>query len=328
MNPKFALKIQNSKTHAINRRIPLKRIRPKKLITNPADLKQMFTPTFDAVPHLKRCIMKTRSKGVLGINRIMSGAFATPRGLQVNCYAFFLTTPVKEWTARVHKSQPGDKCNKLSSRIPLAFQDRKMASKQLIERVLCDNPGIVHFLKPPNTGYPPYVLQMKLPRGYVLGCCIVGASDYHFLRREGIEELLQNEAFQDIWRSENKANVKEQLQKLRNDGHLYCWSHVAGWSSRLKLVDGDGHVIVNPADKKPLITNDPSRQWIDNRAKHTYGHHLHYDHFVGLFIIKARTATLPKKNKLPKNINDAKQQMIDHGITAETIKRMGLREKH
>ena len=321
MNRKFALKIQNSRNNATKRRIPLRRMTPVRLSKNPPSFEAMLTNTMSL--DLKDRIIGATSKGVLGIDKIMSGAFATPSGMQVNCYAFFLTAPAKEWTARIHKSQPGDKCDKPSAKTPLAFENRLMVSNQLIERVLCDNPGVLHFLKPGRNGYHFNALQMKLPKGYVLGCCIVGGSDYHFLRREGIDELLQNQAFRDIWRKENKANVKEQLERLRNDGHLYCWSHVAGWSSRLKLVDADGHVIVNPADKKPvMMTKDPSKQWIHNRANHSYGAHLHYDHFVGLFIVKARAATLPMKNKLPKNLHLADKQMIEHGITPKTIKRM------
>ena len=290
----------------------------RKIVRNPPKFAKLLPDTLNA--YIRNQIMQTLLKGVLGVNELEILGFATPKYVKVNCYAYFLTTDTDQWKERIHKSQPGDKCPHLTNS-PLQFNDRKLASKQLIERVLCDNPKSVHMLKIPNSGYPADLLQIKLPKGYVLGCCIVGDSDYHFLRREGIDEILANDVFKDLWRKENKNNVKQQLEELRGEGHLYCWSHVAGWSSRLKLVDGSGNVIVNPAHKTPILPDDPSRNFIHNRANHTYNDRLTYDTFVMLCIIKVRSATLPNKNKLPTNLSRAIKSLEENGVSPETITR-------
>jgi len=266
---------------------------------------------------LKNDIMKSENKGVL--KRISKYAFATPHGVKANCYAFFLTLPDIEWQDRKNKTQPGDKCSAAWSKLPLNFSSRGDASNQLIKRVMCDNDGIVHFIKPLAGGYPEYITQIKLPKGYILGCCIVGGSDYHFCRREGIDELLKNQAFNEIWATRNIHNVKKQLLELKDLGHTYCWSHVAGWSGRLKLVDSDGVVITNPVDKH--ANGKAARHLREDRSNHNYSG-LHYDTFVAFFIVKARKATVKDDNKITRNEKAANKALSNMGMSSQTIKEL------
>ena len=262
-------------------------------------------------------IMTTKNKGVL--KRISKYAFATPHGVKANCYAFFLTLPDIQWQNRKNKTQPGDKCPAPWAKSHLNFSIRGVASNQLIKRVMCDNSqgGVVSFIKPLSAGYPDYTTQIKLPEGYILGCCIVGRSDYHFCRREGIDELLNNQAFKEIWNVGNIHNVRKQLEELKNQGHTYCWSHVAGWSGRLKLVDNDGVVIINPVDQKS--SGNAARNLRKDRANHNYNG-LHYDTFVAFFIVKARKATVKDDNKLVRNNKAANHALRAMGISTKTIK--------
>lgn len=262
---------------------------------------------------LKNAILKSTNKGVL--KRISRFAFATPYGVKANCYAHFLTLPKSEWQNRKAKTQPGDKCQALWAKGPLQFDVRGQASSQLIRRVLCDNPDVVHFIDPTQDGYPQYITQIKLPEGYVLGCCIVGGQDFHFCRREGILEMLNNPFFKDIWLKKDEHNVKQQLQHLRDAGELYCWSHIGGWGGRLKLVDASGNVITNPADKS--ASGNAIKHMKENRCNHNYDG-LHYDTFVGFFIIKARAATVKNENKLPRNMEAVEARLRSLGITAQT----------
>jgi hypothetical protein len=286
---------------------------PKKLESNPRGLKQHIKH-FE--PRLTEEIMTTKNKGVL--KRISKYAFATPHGVKANCYAFFLTLPDIQWQDRKNKTQPGDKCKAPWSKTPLNFSSRGQASNQLIRRVMCDNGanGVVNFIKPLSVGYPEYITQIKLPEGYVLGCCIVGGSDYHFCRREGIDEILNNKAFKEIWATKNIHNVRKQLKELQEMGHTYCWSHVAGWSGRLKLVDSDGKVITNPVDKK--ASGNAAQHLVSDRANHNYNG-LHYDTFVAFFIVKARKATVKDDNKIPRNENAANSALKNMGLSNDTV---------
>jgi len=301
-----ARNIPNKKT--INKTVPVR------FDVNPPGLRKHIKH-FD--PSLVESIMSTKNKGVL--KRISKYAFATPHGVKANCYAFFLTLPDIQWQDRKNKTQPGDKCKASWAQTPLNFSSREDVSNQLIQRVMCDNGrnGVVNFIKPLSEGYPEYIPQMKLPQGYILGCCIVGGSDYHFCRREGIDELLRNEAFKDIWAVKNIHNVRKQLQELQRLGHTYCWSHVAGWSGRLKLVDSNGMVIINPVDK--TASGNAARSLRKDRANHNYNG-LHYDTFVAFFIIKARKATLKDDNKISRNENAVNSSLRDMGISNKTIK--------
>ena len=266
--------------------------------------------------NLVQDILKTKCKGVL--KRISKYAFATPHGVKANCYAFFLTLPDIQWQDRKNKTQPGDKCSAPWAKIPLNFSNRGKASNQLIKRVMCDNgDGVVNFIKPLTAGYPDYITQIKLPPGYILGSCIVGGSDYHFCRREGIDELLNNPAFKEIWATKNIHNVKKQLEALKLLGHVYCWSHVAGWSGRLKLVDADGIVITNPVDKH--ASGRASMNLRSDRANHNYLG-LHYDTFVAFFIVKARRATVKNDNKISRNESAANNALRAMGLSNKTIK--------
>lgn len=286
--------------------------KPIKLQKNPTNFRKHIEH-FDS--KLKNDIMDATNKGVL--KKISKYAFATPHGVKANCYAFFLTLPDIQWQDRRNKTQPGDKCSADWSKTPLNFSNRRNASDQLIKRVMCDNSGIVHFIKPLASGYPEYITQIKLPEGYILGCCIVGGSDYHFCRREGIDELLNNQAFKEIWATKNIHGVKKQLKELQQLGHTYCWSHVAGWSGRLKLVDSDGVVITNPVDKN--AKGNVVRRLSKDRSNHNYSG-LHYDTFVAFFIVKARKATVKDDNKIARNEKTINKALSNMGIRNETIK--------
>ena len=287
---------------------------PLKLDKNPSSLKKHIQH-FDS--KLVEDIMNTKTKGVL--RNYSKWAFATPNGAKANCYAHFLTLPDIQWQDRKNKTQPGDKCEAPWAKTPLNFSNRMEASNQLIQRVMCDNNKnkVVNFIKPLSQGYPEYITQIKLPEGYVMGCCIVGGSDYHFCRREGIDEILKNPAFNDIWATTNIHKVKKQLQELKQLGHTYCWSHVAGWSGRLKLVDSDGVVITNPVDKKSR--GKVAANLRKDRANHNYNG-LHYDTFVAFFILKARKATVKDDNKIPRNEAVANNALRKMGMSNKTIK--------
>lgn len=284
---------------------------PRKFKKNPPSLKKHINH-LDS--DLVTQIMNTENKGVL--KRISKYAFATPHGVKANCYAFFLTLPDNQWQDRKNKTQPGDKCPKHEAKLPLTFMNRLKASNQLIKRVLCDNPDVVHFIKPTTQGYPDYITQIKLPPGYILGCCIVGGSDYHFCRREGIHEVLNNAFFNDIWKTKNVHNVKSQLMDLKSKGHTYCWSHVAGWSGRLKLVDSNGIVITNPVDRHASGT--AVRNLKGDRCNHDYNG-LHYDTFVAFFIVKTRRATVRNDNKIPRNEKMINAHLRNMGVSNQSI---------
>ena len=287
-----------------------------KMTTNPEALR----PHLRGLPEtLRRAVMGARKKGVL--RTISKYAFATPHGVKANCYAFFLTLPDKQWQDRLNKTQPGDSCGYPWAKTRLHFMSRGTASNQLIRRVACDNPGVVHYLHPTSSGYRNYVLNMKLPRGYIMGCCIVGGQDYHFCRREGIREILQNRGFIDIWnrskRQQNTAHrVQTRLQQAQENGHSYCWSHVAGWSGRLKLVDANNEIILNPVDKD--ASGKAVRHLVPPEAPPRCDHNyqgLHYDTFVGFFIVKARSAKVTDGNKLPRNETKIQQHLRTIGMS-------------
>lgn len=284
-----------------------------------------IAPHIEQLPTpLRNDILRAKGKGVL--RNFMTEAIATPHGAKLNCYAHFLTLPKAYLQERIRKTQPGDKCRRpeVDADAPLLFHDRRRASKQLIKRILCDNPGVVHYIKPLASGYPRSVLGMRLPKGYVLGCCIVGANDYHFLRREGIDEVLSSLAFRDIWSKQNAHGVKGQLERLRRAGEEYCYSHVAGWSGRMKVVDADQRVITNPVDR--AATGSAVRRLLSNRCNHAYPS-LHYDTFVGFFILKARAATTNPDNMRPRNERAKRRSLLEQGLTPRTISEMNARSR-
>lgn len=263
----------------------------------------------DMPDRLKERIYTTKDKGV--VTNMLKWAFATPHGVKANCYAYFLSPNASEWTDRKSKTQPGDMCSRPEAKAPLNFSNRRQASKQLIERIECDNPGVVFPIRPPLGGYSSDIMQMKLPNGYVLGCCICGADDYHFLRRDGIDEILGDEKWRQVWRMQNAMGVQRQLKALKEKGHDYCWSHVAGWSGRVKLVDANSRVIVNPvpiSSIQPIVKNISK-----HRANHKYGS-LHYDTFVCFAVVKARSAKLSDQNKLPRNVKQSIKKLKSLGI--------------
>lgn len=265
---------------------------------------------------VRRRILAARAKGVLPVNRVAKYAFATPHGVKANCYAHFLTLPEEEWTDRRSKSQPGEKCN---CTVPLAFPNRERTIEQLLHRVACDNPGSVFYMPPGSKGYAPSVLTMRLPRGYVLGCCIVGANDYHFLRREGVAEILNNAGFQAIWRRDNADGVQQQLRKLLHGGkHQYCWSHVAGWSGGLRVVDAQQRVIVNPVDRR--ATQPAAARLRQHRCDHAYDDSLVYDSLAGFFVVRARRTSVRNDNKRPRNDAAVEQRLRSLGMQNATLK--------
>lgn len=272
-------------------------------------------------PLRKSVLAMQQYNGTPGVlHKFMLESLATPHGTKANCYAHFLGLRSGlnsqgdmvhgGLTDRNHKSQPGESCSKQTAKSPLEFSDRNKASFQIIDRVICDNPNKIFFLKPP---YTDKTLIMKLPRGFHMGCGIVGGQDYHFLRREGINVILKSKLFFPILSS----NVKEQLIKAKKNGHQYVWSHIAGWSGRMKLVDARGKIILNPV---PIKANGPntSQMTFQNKADHHYPS-LDYDTFVGFFIIKSRSASVSTKSGMPVDIREMKARLQQLGVPASLV---------
>ena len=255
------------------------------------------------------------------INKFMLESLATPYGAKANCYAHFLglksgidkTGRMMKGglTNRNSKSQPGESCAKASSKMPLQFHNRKVASGQIIDRVRCDNPDKVLYINPP---YTQAVLTFQLPRGWHMGCAIVGGSDYHFLRREGIEVLMNSPLLSPVLSN----NVKKQLALALQNGHRYVWSHVAGWSGRMKLVDARGKIILNPVPFKAKGVELKSMPTHD-RAHHDYPS-LDYDTFVGFFMVKSRSATVNTRSGKPVNIGTMTKRLLELGVPSQIIK--------
>jgi hypothetical protein len=253
------------------------------------------------------------------LQQFMLESVATPHGAKANCYAHFLgmKSGIDKKGMIVHgaltnrnsKSQPGESCSKMNSKTPLQFSMRDRASAQLIDRVLCDNPNKTFFFKPP---YVDDILKLRLPRGFHMGCAIVGGQDYHFLRREGINVILRSKLFYPLLSS----SVKEQLLAAKEAGQRHVWSHVAGWSGRMKLVDARGKIIVNPAPKKASGQNT-ALMTLTNKADHHYPS-LDYDTFVGFFIVKSRSARVSSRGK-PVDIREMKARLKALGVPSNVI---------
>jgi hypothetical protein len=253
------------------------------------------------------------------LQRFMLESVATPYGAKANCYAHFLgmKSGIDEkgmivrgaLTNRNSKSQPGESCSKLNSKTPLQFSMRDKASAQLIDRVLCDNPNKTFFFKPP---YVDDILKLRLPRGFHMGCAIVGGQDYHFLRREGIDVVLRSKLLKPLL----SDSVNKQLLAAKQAGHRYVWSHVAGWSGRMKLVDAKGKIIVNPVPKKASGQNT-ALMTLTNKADHHYPS-LDYDTFVGFFIVKSRSARVSSRGK-PVNVREMKARLRALGVPSNVI---------
>lgn len=253
----------------------------------------------------------------LGVVPFLNRALATPVGVKANCYAHFLTLPKHFYQDRYVKTQPGELCKLPQAKSPLPFERREDAKVSLIERVMCDNPDSVVYLPESERGYDPCVLTMKLPAGYILGCCIVGAQDYHFLRRESIDFLLEHKGLKNMWSKQDPAGVQKQLKNAKSRGFQYCWSHIAGWSGGMKFVDAEQRLIVNPVGRahgqrvadKVAVSNIPKQ----SRANHNYdaghGNRYHYDTFVGFFIVHAR-----RTRTNPANIRPLKRRAVDQKL--------------
>ena len=251
--------------------------------------------------HLRQRIKTARGRGVMP--SMSKYAFSTPVGVSANCYAFFLSFADRDWRLRQRKLQPGYNCNDAAATTPLQFPDRMLVSKQLHHRILCDNPDAVHFLNPGASGYPPSLLTMPLPGGFVLGIGIVGDHDFHFLRREGVEETLNSPVWKKVWNASNQnVNINRQLIAAREAGEKYCWAHIAGWSGRVKLVDASHKIITNPVHVGDRGKN--VRRLKQNRCNHVYSDT--YDTTVGFFVVKAGVAApignLPNQNAVTRQL--------------------------
>ena len=250
---------------------------------------------------LRPRVLLATGKGVL--KNMAKYAFSTPHGVKANCYSFFLTFHPTKWRNRLEKLQPGYRCP--GDHPPLDFARPAVVKQQLLHRIQCDNPHAVFHLPPPPGGYPPKLLQMRLPPGFVLGVGIVGPQDYHFLRREGIAEILASPTWRRIWKNSNQnVNMNTQLTQAKNAGHKYCWAHVAGWSGRVKLKDGNNKLILNPVHQ--FDTGKNVRRLRENRCSHAYSG-LTYDRTVGFFLIKVHSA-VPDVAPLP-NIQEVQQAL-------------------
>lgn len=288
--------------------------------------KHKITPslknTFSHMPNqlVNKIHRVSNSNETLGVlPYFMLESIATPHGAKANCYAHFLglKSGINKkgiivrgaLTNRNGKSQPGESCSKISAKTPLQFSRRQTASAQLIDRVLCDNPNKTFFFKPP---YLDGILKLRLPRGFHMGCAIVGGQDYHFLRREGINVILKSKLFLPIL----STSVKEQLLAAKELGHRYVWSHVAGWSGRMKLIDAKGKIILNPIPIKASGQNT-ALMTLTNKADHHYPS-LDYDTFVGFFIIKSRSARVSNVGN-PINVRQMKARLKELGVPSHLV---------
>lgn len=152
-----------------------------------------------------------------------------PDLINANCYLFALAPGVGAggYTKRPHKAQPGERCHG-GDVPPLAFDDPTRARVQLIQRVLCDNPPpVVKLLD--RYPYNPSILT-RPRRDEASGkrhlmACIYGPSDFHFLRRMYLHEVLRST-------SKLQPMTDAQLDLLRQglkDGRKYVWVHQRGW---------------------------------------------------------------------------------------------------
>jgi hypothetical protein len=271
----------------------------------------------DRVRLLMHTQRRSHPQGTL--RRFFAASHATPHGTKANCYAHFLgLRPGRRpdgsmqrggLTNRPSKAQPGEKCNARSASEPLSFHDRGVASKQIIRRVKCDNPLHVFHLPGP---YTTRHLDMPLPRGYHMGCAIVGGSDYHFLRRESIRVVLRDKIFREVMPSKTRLALARALK----NGHNFVWSHVSGWSGGMRVVDADGEIILNPV---PRTARNAKVRLVPNamRANHHYPG-LHYDHFVGLFVVRSRAASVRIDNGSPVDTLAMRQRLIARGARPHT----------
>lgn len=275
----------------------------------------------DMPPELVRQIHQAASSNHLTpgvLQQFMLESLSTPYGAKANCYAHFLGLKSGmnnkgmivrgALTNRNSKSQPGESCSKINSKTPLQFSRREKASAQLIDRVLCDNPNKTFFIKPP---YVDNILKLRLPRGFHMGCAIVGGQDYHFLRREGINVILKSKLIFPIL----PTSVKQQLFTARDNGHRYVWSHIAGWSGGMKFVDAKSNIILNPVPNKASGQN--TELMTLTKADHHYPS-LDYDTFVGFFIVKSRSARVSSRGK-PVNVREMKARLKELGVPSNLI---------
>ena len=307
MSPKNIPPGRAAPRKAAARKVPPRRVAPRK----PAPRKARLRPHLQLMPEkLQDRIATATSKGVL--KTISKYAFATPHGVKANCYAYFLALPDSQWKDRFYKSQPGETCDRPFAGDPLRFDSRDYVSRQLVNKVLCDQPGVVHAVHPGPSGYGEHILNMKLPPKYILGCCIVGGQDYHFLRREGVQEMLNLQTTQDYWRHGNVNGVRDQLAALDRKGHQYCWSHISGWSGGVRFADASGRVITNPVPK--VATGAYVRSLKKNRSNHSYGP-LVYDTFVAFFVVRTRKATTNPDNHKDRDEQMVRERLVHLGIT-------------
>lgn len=279
---------------------------------------ESLPPTLAATIRKRLLLATPEPLGTL--KQFVAASHATPHGAKANCYAHFLGLPpgrTKDGrmrygglTDRHTKAQPGERCPSSYAKTPLAFHNRTTAAQQIIQRVTCDNPSVVYYLPGPYTRLH---LSMPLPRGYHLGCAIVGATDYHFLRRESIGTVLRDPILAEIMDGE----TKRQLHQLKRAGKRFVWSHVSGWSGGMKFVDADGKVITNPTPKTATNKNVQYMTRTD-RANHNYDG-LHYDHFVGLFVVKSRHARVSHNGARPVNVGAMRTRLIQRGARPRTV---------
>lgn len=214
-------------------------------------------------------------------NKILNVAHASPFGIKTNCYTFALGPRVGHlgYAERKTKAQPGERCN---VKEPLPFHNRQRAARALSERVHCDNPTTI---VRPLSFKRAQILYAAVPKGYHLMAAILGADDYHFLRRVSRQAVLRDPHF-----------TKSLKDRVRASPHRYIWAHVRGWSNGVKLVDAARQLVVSPVPKE---ANLPFRV---PRADFTYGQ-ISYDTFVGLWLVRSRAAKVGvSSNPIQRNV--------------------------
>ena len=215
-----------------------------------------------------------------------------------NCYVFGLAPQIGigGFSSRPSKAQPGMKCFK--NTIDLS-QPREVVRKEMVKRVECDNPTLVKYIAPP---YSHNVCNMQLQKNKHLMACISGPDDYHFLRRMLRKTVLKMKI---LLKELNEA----QRNQLLNSNRKYVWVHQRGWSKGPSLLDADGNIAWSPIPKtykKSMFNGNPK---VNNyNYKGPFGG-LNYKHFLGLFNVTSRMATVESAMNTEPNMSMIKKEL-------------------
>ena len=260
-----------------------------------------WTGFFFTVVH----IMATSLSSVLRYN---------PDLVNANCYLFALAPKVGlgGYAKRPHKAQPGEKCFK-GNVPPLPFSNTEKTRSELIQRVTCDNPASVKFLKSPYESSILTRARIGESEGKRhLMACIFGSSDFHFLRRMYLSVILKS-------LDKLQPMSDTQLEKLREgqrQGKKFIWVHQRGWMppekgpiTRLRTImrrrmgmrdTGFGSPTVFDAKGNPCWScvpesapeANPQFGYFTSKPEQSNFSYpgLKYDHFCGFFVVDSGRA--------------------------------------